>query len=257
MTQAWSPVVFYRTGGDAPVVLVCEHASAAIPEAFGGLGLIADAAVSHAAWDIGALDVARGLADALDAPLVAGGVSRLLYDCNRPPTAPDCILPRSEVFAVPGNADLDAAARLQRQTLIHDVFHGAVQGLIAAQAARTGGPVALITVHSFTPVYHGQRRAVEIGFLHDADPALSIAAQRIEAARGRYRAELNAPYDATDGVTYSLARHAGAAGLPTTMIEIRNDLIDTPESAEAMAAHLADTLSQALAAIAAPAGAQR
>lgn len=47
------------------VVLVCEHASATIPEKLGTLGLSPDVLSSHAAWDPGALAVARLLSQKL------------------------------------------------------------------------------------------------------------------------------------------------------------------------------------------------
>ena len=46
------------------------------------------------------------LSAVLDALLVAGQVSRLVYDCNRAPTAPDAIPARSEIYDIPGNRDL-------------------------------------------------------------------------------------------------------------------------------------------------------
>ncbi len=55
-----------------------------MPDSFDGLGLDAEALNAHIAWDPGAVDVARQLSTALDAPLVEAGLSRLLIDCNRP-----------------------------------------------------------------------------------------------------------------------------------------------------------------------------
>ena len=73
--------------GAGAFVVVCEHASNFIPAGFGALGLDEAALASHIAWDPGALAVAKTLSARLDAPLVAQRVSRLLYDCNRPPEA--------------------------------------------------------------------------------------------------------------------------------------------------------------------------
>lgn len=250
MTQPWSPFQLYHTAGRAPVVLVCEHAAAEVPPDFAELSLPPDQAQSHAVWDIGALNLARGMSQALDAPLVAGGVSRALYDCNRPVEAPDAIPTQSERICFPGNADLTPAQRDLRHRLIHDLFHAATAQVIAAQRAKLDTPVAVVTVHSFTPVYHGEKRALEIGFIHHGDPTLSIAACQIEQSKSRYRAALNAPYSRADGVTYSLEKHGDALGLHTTMIEVRNDLIADPTQAQDMAIHLADTLRGALASLA-------
>ncbi|PIE10000.1 MAG: N-formylglutamate amidohydrolase [Rhodobacterales bacterium] len=241
-TPGLDPVSIHNAKGAAPVVLVCEHASRLIPERYKGLGLDAEARRAHIAWDIGALDVAQGLATRMDAPLVAGGVSRLVYDCNRPLEAHDAIPPRSEIYDIPGNRDLSDADRQARCAAIHDPFHEAVSEVIDAKA-----DPALITIHSFTPIYKGARRALDLGFLFHGDhDALAQSALAAEQEAGRYTARLNEPYDASDGVTYSLARHGVARGLPALMIEIRNDLIDTPETADTMADHLSQTLTRAL-----------
>ena len=255
MSKPWSPFQYHKTEGRAPVVLVCEHASSCIPGDFPDLGLDAADAGSHAVWDIGALCLAETLSETLDAPLISGGVTRALYDCNRPFTAPDCIPQKSETIAFPGNAGLRGTERETRRRLIHDLFHEGARQLAENQSARLGAKVAVITVHSFTPVYFGTHREVEIGFLHHDDARLSQAACRIEQARGRYKTALNEPYGKDDGVTYSLARHADAEGRHATMIEVRNDLLLTDADAQAMGRHLASTLADALAEMNVKAGA--
>lgn len=231
--------------GQAPFVLVCEHASRTIPVGY-DLQISAEAARSHAAWDIGALAMAEALSAGLDAPLVAGGMSRLIYDLNRPLDAPDAIPARSEVFDIPGNADLPSAERERRHACIYKPFHNVLGDVI-----RAANPSGLVTLHSFTPVYNGKKRDTEIGFLHDADPSFAEAALTTELARGRYKCALNAPYGPQDGVLHTLERHGTANALPALMIEVRNDLIDTDEKAHAMAAHLHETLMMALAEVAA------
>ena len=95
-----------RPDGRSPIVLVCEHASPYIPASFQDLGVSPAARVSHVAWDLGAMAVARAMSRILDATLVSSQVSRLVYDCNRPPDAPDRMPTHSEAYAVPGNCDL-------------------------------------------------------------------------------------------------------------------------------------------------------
>lgn len=245
MQSATAAAEIIRPEGQGPIVFVCEHASNHFPDGYGMLGLTDPVASSHAAWDIGARDMAVALSEAFDAPLIAGTVSRLIYDLNRPPTAASAIPERSEIFDIPGNIGLTDVERQSRCTAWHDPFHAAV-----SEVLDRCGPVALVTVHSFTPVYNGVTREVEIGFLHDAGADFAKAALQAELATGRYRAALNEPYAATDGVTYTLAKHGESRGLANLMIEVRNDLIDTPESARAMAVHLRETLSAALTALA-------
>ena len=100
--------------GRGDFVLVCEHASNTVPAALNNLGLTGDVLDTHIAWDPGALRVARAMARLLDAPLVAPRVSRLVYDCNRPPDAPHAIPLRSEAVDIPGNAGLGEHERRER-----------------------------------------------------------------------------------------------------------------------------------------------
>lgn len=244
--SAHSPVVSVeREQAPGPVVLCCEHAAAAIPAGYGDLGLAPNARHSHIAWDPGALGLARALAALLDAPLVHAGVSRLVYDLNRPPQAPGAMAARSEVFDIPGNRDLSATERQRRTRDLYLPFHARLRALIADRLA-AGLPVALATVHSFTPVWFGQPRQVELGLIHDADDRLAVAMLRHAQARTDLTARLNDPYSAADGVAHTLALHATPMGLPHVMIEVRNDLIATPEAQQAMAARLAPCLTAAL-----------
>src|SRR5690606_25148063 len=116
---------------------------------------------------------------------------------------PDAMAERSETWDIPGNRGLTAADRLRRTEAVYLPFHAAV----AAQVARLlalGTVPAVVTVHSFTPVWFGQPRAVELGVIHDADPGLALAVLAAARRRTRLKVELNAPYSAADGVTHSL-----------------------------------------------------
>ena len=234
-----APAECLNDSGTGGVVLVCEHASAFVPAALDGLGVAERDRLSHAAWDPGALDVARAMSRELDAPLVASRVSRLVFDCNRPPEAPDAMPARSEVIDVPGNRELTDADRAERTRAVHDPFRD-----LLSQTLKARPGAALVTVHSFTPVWHGQPREAEIGFLHDADPTLANAMLE-GAADLPARAALNVPYAAADGVTHTLRAHG--AGRPNVMIEIRNDLIATPRQAEEVGRALARLCVRALA----------
>lgn len=218
--------------GSGPYLLVCEHASNHIPPEFADLGLPKEALTSHIAWDPGALAVALELSRLLDAPLIFQNASRLIYDCNRPPHEPSAMPAVSEVYQVPGNANLTQEDRDRRAEEFYFPFRGA---LAAHLDARKDTPT-IVTVHSFTPIYHGKQRAVEIGILHDTDDR--IAQGMMKAARGEatsYNVQLNEPYGPADGVTHTLREHALTRGLPNVMIEVRNDLIADEASQKAMA----------------------
>ena len=221
--------------GRSRVVLVCEHASAAIPESLDGLGLRAEHRLSHAAWDIGARAVAVRLSEMLDAPLVASRVSRLVYDCNRPPEAKDAIPAKSELIEAPANSNLSESDRQARVRDVYEPFRALLAETIAAR--RSTDPV-LVTIHSFTPVYHGTFREVELGILHDADDRLAHAIHAAAPSFTKLKTELNQPYGPADGVTHTLKEHALPAGLPNVMIEVRNDFVGDATGANRIAEEL-------------------
>jgi predicted N-formylglutamate amidohydrolase len=238
-------VAVERPDGASPVVIVCEHASRRLPQQFGNLGLSNEALSSHIAWDPGALAVARGLSESLDATLVHQRFSRLIYDCNRPPESPGAMPEVSEIYSIPGNRALTESERLQRTEALYIPFHDRIRALLRDRAAR-GQATLIVTIHSFTPVYMGRQRAVELGILHDED---SRMADRILAAAGAsplYRTERNEPYGPKDGVTHTLKLHGIANGLENVMIEVRNDLIEDETSQRVMAGHLSGLIQHCL-----------
>ena len=218
------PVAVVNPGGAGDVLLVCEHASATLPKRLGNLGLSAEALTSHIAWDPGALAVCRLMSTSLDATLIYQRFSRLAYDCNRPPEAPGSMPAQSEIYEVPGNRNLTQTERDARTQALYLPFHQRVAETIAGRK-RAGRRTVLVTMHSFTPVYLGQTRAVEIGILHDADSRLADRMLEAGADTGLYRIERNQPYGPADGVTHTLIKQGLANGLANVMIEIRNDLI--------------------------------
>lgn len=235
--------------GRGDVVLVCEHASNFIPADLHDLGLDHDALQSHIAWDPGALAVAKVMAEALDAPLVASRVSRLVHDCNRRPGAQNAIPEKSEIYDIPGNVGLPAEARLSRAIRYFVPFRNALASVIDKRVAAGRAP-AIVTVHSFTPVYEGVKRDVDVGILHDVDARLADEILRIAEMEGDLAVRRNAPYSPQDGVTYTLSEQAIARGLVNVMIEIRNDLIGDATRQHAMAGRLTRYVKEGLASLA-------
>ena len=228
-----------REEGEGPFVILCDHASRHVPERYDHLGAAADVLESHAAWDIGALEVARGLSARLDAPLVFSTVSRLVADCNRVEDAPDIFPARSERFEIPGNRDLDAEARMERVLSVHAPYHTLIEEVLEHRP----GDHALVAVHSFTAVYNGVRRPWDIGVLHDEARALADRVIARLEARGDLHVGRNEPYSPADGVYYTLDRHGTAHGRPAVMIEIRNDLIADAVGVGRWVGILADALT--------------
>ena len=242
------PVALENAIARGPVILVCEHASRVLPRSLGTLGLPEEALASHIAWDPGALAVSRLVARSLDATLLHQRFSRLVYDCNRPPESPAAMPEKSEIFDVPGNAGLDQAARDARTEALYLPFREKLSRLVKARIAE-GRPPVIVTMHSFTPIYFGKQRDVEIGVLHDADTRLADAMLAEAAIDGRYDARRNEPYGPEDGVTHTLKEHGLSNGLANVMIEVRNDLIRDEAGQEVVAGYLTGLLGKSLSAI--------
>ncbi|NKB26043.1 MAG: N-formylglutamate amidohydrolase [Rhodobacteraceae bacterium] len=229
-------------GAAGPVVLVCEHASSHIPAEFADLGLSAADRLSHAVWDPGAEALGRAMAERLDAPFVAGRMSRLLYDCNRPLSSEAAMPKQVELVAVPGNAGLTATDRAERADRFYEPFRATVAATLDGAAA----PV-LVTIHSFTPTYFGEPRAVEIGILHDSDTRLADAMLGNNGPLSHWRVARNEPYGPADGVTHTLKEHALARGIANVMIEVRNDLLTSEGEVARIADAMVASLTTALA----------
>ena len=242
MSKTGDHVLAVNPMGKSPIVLVCEHATNFIPASFDALGLSDADQKSHAAWDLGAMSVARCLSKILDAPLIASSVSRLVYDCNRPPTATDAMPARSEVIDIPGNRNLSQAERAARTEVYYRPFQAAL-GAVIRQITK---PI-IVTVHSFTPVFHGELRSVEIGVLHDSDARLADALLSIAHQHPGAVVRRNEPYGPEHGVTHTLQEHAIEDGRLNVMLEIRNDLIATPEQQIKMSTTLANWIVDACA----------
>ena len=239
-----APLEVVNPEGRAPLVLVCEHAGRAFPAGLGRLGLSAEASLRHIAWDIGAEGVARHLSALLDAPLFLQRYSRLVIDCNRPFAAPDLIPEVGDLEPVPGNAGLTPAERQARFDAVRRPFHDALAAWLAAHPG-----ARMVTIHSFTPMLRrtGAPRPWQIGLLYVRDDRLS---QRLMAALRAQDpalvAAFNEPYQADDLSDYALPVHGEARGTEYAMIEIRNDLIATPEGQADWAGRIARALRPAL-----------
>lgn len=224
-------------------VITCDHATNRVPEdiAGGDLGLPPKDMARHIAYDPGALGVARALAEALDSPLVSASFSRLVIDPNRGEDDPTLLMRVYDGSIIPANRHVDAAELERRLTLYHRPYHAAVGRLIAARRAP-----AVVAIHSFTRQLRGRApRPWHVGVLYAGDTRLALP----------LLARLNAEDDLCvgDNQPYSghlpgdaLDRHGVQPGRPHVLIEVRNDLIETPGDQRAWGLRLAPMLDAAL-----------
>ncbi|WP_439527663.1 N-formylglutamate amidohydrolase [Pannonibacter sp.] len=240
-----TPVSVENRNGKSDYVLVCDHASNFIPEAYGDLGLSAEARVAHIAWDPGALGTAQEMSRLLDAPLVYPLVSRLIIDCNRDHAAHDLIPAVSETTRVPGNESISDEDRKRRIDLVHVPFHATIDALVA-ERTQAGRRSVIVSVHTYTPVYKGVPRPWEIGIIADTDRRLGDAMIAALKAPGDLTVGDNEPYSPADGVYYTLTRHGESQGRACAMIEIRNTDVATAEAEQMWGQRLGKILADAL-----------
>ena len=239
-----APVRVLRPAGNSDFVLATDHAGRAIPRRLGTLGLAASELERHIAWDIGIAGVTAHLSDALDATAVMQMYSRLVIDCNRGHGVDSSIPTISETTEIPGNRDLSRAERTARQREIFAPYHGRIRAVLDAreQARRR---TVLIAMHSFTPVYKGAHRPMQVGILYNRDPRLSRILLEVLHAEGDLIVGDNAPYAVSDTTDYTIPMHGERRGIPHVEIEIRQDLIGDEADQAAWAMRLARLLSAA------------
>lgn len=225
-------------GGARDVLLLCDHASNAVPADI-DLGIDPALLDKHIAIDIGAAAVTRVLAARLGCPAILATVSRLVIDLHREPDHIGLIPHRSDGHLIPGNETVDKAARIAR---FHAPYHRALRDRIRAQRPRL-----ILSIHSFTPCleHGGTDRPWQVGVLYNRDVRAAHPTVAFFRERGFVTGD-NEPYSGRL-LNATLNRHAEGQGIPSVAIEIRNDLIRDGAGAEEWAGVLADLAGHLLA----------
>ncbi len=200
------------------LLVTCEHGGNRVPKEYRALfagrkSLLA----THRAYDPGALTLARDLARAFDAPLVASTVTRLLVELNRSPGHPQLY---SEV-----TRDLPRSEKARIVERYYEPYRREVEERVA-QATAARRRVIHISAHSFVPVLNGSARNADIGLLYDPARAAERAlcarwSQSLVARASRLRVRRNYPYRGyADGLTTHLRRRYGRRGYVGVEIEV-------------------------------------
>ncbi len=212
---------------DAGIVLLCDHASNALPVDVATLGLPPDQLQRHIAYDIGAAAITERLAARLGAPAVLSCHSRLLIDINRGADDPTLIMQLSDGAIVPGNHNLSPADRAARIDRYWRPYHQAVSKVIQTCRESRRRPI-IVSVHSMTPVWKGVARPWHVSILWNEDRRLAGRLLNGFSADSALVVGDNVPYHGgLEGDT--LWQHARPHGLPNALIEYRQDLVTDAE----------------------------
>ncbi len=224
--------------GSSPFLLICDHASNRVPASLNGLGVPQAELERHIGWDIGALDVARRMAAAMRTRLIHQAYSRLVIDCNRPPHVEQAFPLRSDGTDIPGNAAMDRIGAAARVAEIFHPYHAAIAAELDSRADR---PTVLLSMHSYTPK-HGdfpEPRPWPVSLLFNRDNRFSDALAAHLRRRG-VKVGMNQPYVVDDEGDYAIPVHAERRGIPHSLVEVRQDLIETEDGARRWAAILTE-----------------
>jgi predicted N-formylglutamate amidohydrolase len=181
-------------------LVTCEHGGNRVPSRyaalFAGRRQLLD---SHRGHDPGALATARALARALEAPLVAATITRLLVELNRSPG-------RQFRFS-PVMREAPAALREEVCRRYYLPYWSAVETFVE-RARASGERVVHVSSHSFTPSLDGTTlRNADVGLLYDparpCERALCMQWQRALRSRlPHWAVRRNYPYRGqSDGLT--------------------------------------------------------
>jgi len=184
------------------VIITCEHAKNVVPELvkkqFQGKEELLQ---SHRGLDIGALALAHSIAKQFHAELIIGEVSRLVVDLNR------SIGNRSLYY--------DTVKTLPKLVLdeILNTYYFPYRRSVSEKIAKMikRGRVLHLSIHSFTPVFDGIKREVDLGLLYDPKRELErLFCKKVKAEfhkRSNALCYMNKPYKGiSDGFVTAL-RH--------------------------------------------------
>jgi predicted N-formylglutamate amidohydrolase len=207
-------------------IISCEHAGNEVPGEFDSLfNDTKSVLTSHRGWDPGALGVAEFLAEHLQCSLHSFPITRLLIETNRSLNSPQLF---SEF-----SSKLQAADKL---ALINELYHPYRDG-VEDELKDLQKPVIHISVHSFTPVWEGITRDVDIGLLFDPSRKLESVfceqwIRNLSNLLPGKKIKANEPYKGTDdGFTTYLRTVFSNSAYAGIEIEINQKYNDTNELA--------------------------
>jgi len=225
-----------NASGASKLVLVCDHASKCVPRCLDSLGLTSEQLDDHIGWDPGAANVARLLSKNLDAPLILSGYSRLVIDCNRPLQSSQSIPAQSAGILIPRNQNMTDEDRVWRVNHFFLPYHHAIDALLAA---RKNIETVFLSIHSFTPILNGAVRPWDIGVSYWRDNRLAkLLIDALKKVDG-FEVGDNEPYAIDADYDYAVPVHGEGRGLPSAMIEIRQDGLRSALGVETWATHIA------------------
>ena len=229
---------------DVALLVTCEHAVNHVPEKwsslFAGCPEVLD---SHRAFDQGAAELARSIATTLSAPLFEAKLTRLLVDHNRSP--------HNRSLWSDFSRDLPA----HEKALLLDEYYRPFRertSLWIGERQLEGNRVIHLSVHSFTPVFEGKVRDLDIGLLYDtnrSDEAFlaDIWKSRLTACKPELKVRFNVPYRGRSDCHLTAYRERYKSGAYQGIeLEINQSLVSAQSGRKDLAKLIAGSLRDVL-----------
>lgn len=239
-------VSIFPGGHNRDIVLICEHAGNRIPESWHNLGLPDAFLETHFGFDLGSKALTLAIARKLGATAIVSEYSRLFLDYNRKAHDPACIRPDMGGIPIPLNLNVSEEERHLRVRIARDPVEAAIRDWVEGPKNKAK---AVISLHSFSPVWELTFRKCEIGVMWKLDDRLPTRLMQSIRECGPFQVDDNLPYSFKDNDWFTLDRHGIAIGVPNAYIEVRNNLIDDTQSLEKVSTVLSAAIERACQAI--------
>lgn len=173
-------------------LVTCEHAGNAVPNHYSYLFEGKEEILrSHRGWDPGAVQVAEMLSRELTAPYYICETTRLLVEPNRS-------LHSNSLFSEFSQSLNDN----EKDQLLKEFYHphrNAVEELIRVSP----NPILHLSIHTFTPVWNGVEREVDVGLLFDPERTneasfCEMYREKLAQTLERINIKFNEPYKGID-----------------------------------------------------------
>ena len=218
------------------LLIIVDHANNFIPSKYKNLGLPKYLIESHIAYDLNILNLSKQINNLLESDIVYGENSRLIIDLNRGQNDPTLIPSISDKKLIPGNIGVSSKEFNFRKRKFYNNYHSKIKKIINEKKIKL-----IISMHSFNPYFKGKKRKTEIGILSNKDRRYSDLLIRQMAKSKRYIIGDNVPYkgELKDDTLY---KHGLKKNILHTLIEVRNDLINTEIKVNKMSQFIVSSL---------------
>ena len=139
-------------------MITCEHAGNEVPDVYKHLFKGNEQVLkTHRGYDPGAWEIAKYISSQLNAPVFGCHTTRLLVEANRSPQSLELFSEFSKLLS-----DID------KQKVLNQ-YYVPYRHAVEKTLSQMNKPIIHISIHTFTPIWEGKDRKVDIGLLFDPE----------------------------------------------------------------------------------------